>query len=55
MSWYSYIYREVHTLAFAEVNESVDLKHNTEQKKHNISFQFATKKTKVYGTLERIT
>jgi hypothetical protein len=34
-----YIYKEVHTLAFAEISESVVLKHNTEQKKkHNTSF-----------------
>ena len=33
MSWYSYIYKEVHTLAFAEISESVVLKHNTEHKK----------------------
>ena len=33
ISWYSYIYKEVHTLAFAEISESVVLKHNTEQKK----------------------
>ena len=30
----SYIYKEVHTLAFAEITESVVLKHNTEQKKN---------------------
>ena len=35
----SYIYMEVHTLAFAEISESAVLKHNTEQKKtHNTSF-----------------
>ena len=34
ISWYSYIYKEVHTLAFAEIGESVVLKHNTEQKKN---------------------
>jgi len=39
MSWYSYIYKVVHTLAFAELSESMVLKHNTEQKKkHKTSF-----------------
>ena len=33
ISWYSYNYRKVHTLAFAEISESVVLKYNTEQKK----------------------
>jgi len=28
---YSYIYKEVHTLEFAEISESLILKHNTEQ------------------------
>jgi hypothetical protein len=28
ISWYSYIYKEVHTLAFAEISESAVLKHN---------------------------
>ena len=28
----------MHTVAFAEISESVVLKHNTEQKKHNTSF-----------------
>jgi hypothetical protein len=33
ISWYSYIYKEVRTLAFAEISESVVLKHNIEHKK----------------------
>jgi hypothetical protein len=36
ISWYSYIYKEVHTLAFAEISESVVLKHNTEHKKKQL-------------------
>ena len=37
ISWNICIYKEVHTLAFAEISESVVLKQNT-TKKHNISF-----------------
>ena len=38
IAWYSYIYKEVHTLAFAEISESVVLKHNTEQKKNHTQY-----------------